>query len=792
MYKVSVILLLLFCSACLHQIAAQTPVVINGTNEDVRVPLSAITFYEDSTLHLTFDEVMEPAFERNFKPAPSTGYRVSTNKVSYWLKFSLTGEALQNLPWVLEVPDWHTRYIDLYQKDVNGQWHLSELGSYRPSSLKQVDHKNYILKIPQNIDTVAYVARLYSDMRNPFLFNVRTARFIFEYSTKEYLGLGVFYGFLLILIIYNLVIFSLRRKWINFYFSFYIIACIFLCTAEDGIGFQFFWPENPHFNFLVENYAIFFFLLGFLMYASSFLELPKRQPVFFKIIVVATLLNTLFHFFNIGAFQDDLISNSINIPFLLIFISAIRGIYLGFKPAKYFLIALCSTMVGVIVLYLRRNAYLDLNYVANYYLVFYVYALNVALLVELLVFFIAQTQKVRYDYLEKEAQMKESEAKFKSVFENSFDSKIIYDVEHDEIVDANQQAVQFFQCDKGCFLTCSMEDVLLLGNNKEEAYSDCVKRNIGTSFETFALVKGERKIECELSISSINKNNRELVVFSINDISQRKEAEHLVEKKIVEITNKNNELKKYINSNSELQNFAYVASHDMKQPLRSIKSFSTLLSKNLDKKGLLDQDVADFVHYIKTGVGNLESLIEDLLTHAKFTSEDSDFYDEVNLNDILLLVRYNLSKLIVDHDVILEIEELPDCIKVSKVKIIQLFQNMIANAIKFRKEEESCKIIIRSQEEEDHWVFSIQDNGIGIAKEYFEQIFVIFRKLHTPSQYKGSGIGLATCKKIVEQHGGDIWVDSEEGEGACFYFTISKKIAQRETPELPVADEEYA
>jgi len=245
---------------------------------------------------------------------------------------------------------------------------------------------------------------------------------------------------------------------------------------------------------------------------------------------------------------------------------------------------------------------------------------------------------------------------------------------------------------------------------------------------------------------------------------------------MLEITQKNEELRRYISSNSELESFAYVVSHDMKQPLRTINSFSNLLSKRLQKQKVLDAESTTYLNFINAGIENIQTLINDLLAHARNTSSGNLHFETHNLNNLLQTVQLNLNSQISENDVQLIVQHLPESLAICKVKINQLFQNLISNAIKFRKQDQACKINISAVEKSSFWLFQIQDNGIGIAKKNHDQIFQLFKKLHAQTAYKGSGVGLATCKKIVELHGGSIWVHSEEGMGTTFFFTIQKKL----------------
>jgi len=241
--------------------------------------------------------------------------------------------------------------------------------------------------------------------------------------------------------------------------------------------------------------------------------------------------------------------------------------------------------------------------------------------------------------------------------------------------------------------------------------------------------------------------------------------------KELELARKEKELAKLTSSNQQLESFAYVASHDLKEPLRSIGNFTQLLGKRLETK--LDDTDKEFFGFVTSGVKNMNSLIEDLLTYSRVNSGKNEVMN-INPKDSLSVVINSLNQRIIETDAQIEIKDLPEKIIGNPTKIKQLFQNLIANAIKFQNPELSPVIIVTGKEEKDQWVFSISDNGIGIKEEYYQKVFGIFTKLHHKSVYPGSGIGLSVCQRIVEQHDGEIWVDSVFGKGTNFHFSIAK------------------
>lgn len=221
-------------------------------------------------------------------------------------------------------------------------------------------------------------------------------------------------------------------------------------------------------------------------------------------------------------------------------------------------------------------------------------------------------------------------------------------------------------------------------------------------------------------------------------------------------------------SNSELKRFAYVASHDLQEPLNHVSNYVQLLEMRYKER--LDEDAKDFIGFAVEGVSLMQTLIDDVLVYSKVDNQGSEFTiteAQVSLGQALT----NLQKRIKDSNAeIVVIDSLPT-LKADPTQLMQLFQNLIVNAIKFRSAAPP-KIEIKVERQEDEWLFSVSDNGIGIDPQFGDRIFVIFQRLHTRDEYPGTGMGLAICKKIVECHRGKIWVESELGKGATFYFTI--------------------
>lgn len=221
-------------------------------------------------------------------------------------------------------------------------------------------------------------------------------------------------------------------------------------------------------------------------------------------------------------------------------------------------------------------------------------------------------------------------------------------------------------------------------------------------------------------------------------------------------------------SNEELQQFAYVASHDLQEPLRMVTSYLQLIENRYSDK--LDEDAHEFIGFAVDGAARMKALITDLLVYSRVDGGEKDF-EEFDMQLSLNKALADVAMIIEDSGAIVTYDSMPS-IRADRTQITQLFQNLISNALKFQREGTVPQVHVGVERKGDEWQFSVRDNGIGIAPQYVDRIFVIFQRLNRKDEYPGTGIGLAICKKVVERHGGRMWVESTVGEGTTFYFTI--------------------
>ena len=359
-----------------------------------------------------------------------------------------------------------------------------------------------------------------------------------------------------------------------------------------------------------------------------------------------------------------------------------------------------------------------------------------------------------------EKELRESEERYSTIVEESNDAIVIF--KGFKVVFANKKASELSGYPLEAVGSNALRFVKFDPNRLKEMFDIYRRRLVGeddvpSTTEIDIRNKDGHIIPAEASIAKIEYEGGPAEVIFMRDITERKQAEKEIKKTLEELKR----------SNEELEQFAYVASHDLQEPLRMISSYVQLLSRKY--KGKLDSDADDFIFFAVDGAKRMQKMIQDLLTYSRVGTHGRPFEPtecETVLNHALthLALRIEESGTQVTH------EKMPDVIA-DEVQLTQLFQNLIANAIKYN-DKDTPKIQVLVHKEGDEWLFSVKDNGIGIDSEYKDQVFQIFRRLPTDKEYEGSGIGLSVCRKIVERHGGRIWLESKPGEGTTFYFTI--------------------
>ena len=282
------------------------------------------------------------------------------------------------------------------------------------------------------------------------------------------------------------------------------------------------------------------------------------------------------------------------------------------------------------------------------------------------------------------------------------------------------------------------------------------------SFETQRMTKDDRLLDVWVTVTKlVDEVGRPVAIAKTErDITDRKRAEERLQREVDALAR----------SNKELEQFAYVASHDLQEPLRMVASFTQLLAQKYE--GQLDDKARKYIDYAVDGAVRMQRLINDLLTYSRIGTQGKP-PEPTDSHAVLDETLRNLQAAIQENRAIVTNDDLPT-VHVDASQLLQLFQNLVGNAVKFHGADPP-RIHVSARDLGREWVFSVKDNGIGIEPQYADRIFVIFQRLHTRDEYPGTGIGLALCKRIVDRHGGRIWFESEPGKGSTFFFTVPKR-----------------
>ncbi len=359
----------------------------------------------------------------------------------------------------------------------------------------------------------------------------------------------------------------------------------------------------------------------------------------------------------------------------------------------------------------------------------------------------------------------ESSRRHRQVTEKALDAFIEMDSDG-LITDWNAQAESTFGWSRSETIGQTLSQ-MIIPDRYREAHNNGLRMFLATGqgpvlnkrIEITALHRDGTEFPIELAVSAIRWGERRLFSAFVRDVTDQKRAQQELGRKVEELAR----------SNAELEQFAYVASHDLQEPLRMVASYTQLLAQRY--KGKLDADADEFIGFAVGGATRMQQLIQDLLSYSRVTSKGQSFQliDSKAACDNALK---NLQRSINDSNAVVRVGPLPTVLADAR-QLTQLFQNLIGNAVKYRNER-TPEIHVAAVPKVDQWVFSVRDNGIGIAPQHSERIFQMFQRLHTTNEYPGTGIGLAICRKIVERHGGNIWVEAQPGRGSTFVFTIPR------------------
>ena len=362
-----------------------------------------------------------------------------------------------------------------------------------------------------------------------------------------------------------------------------------------------------------------------------------------------------------------------------------------------------------------------------------------------------------------EAFLAQSEGRYRGLLEAAPDAMVVVNPAG-EIVLLNVQAEKQFGYRRDELVGQPVTNIIpegfaerLIADELRSA-EDALAQVIGTGIELVALRKDKTEFPIELMLSPLQSAEGILVTAAIRDISVRKAADETLLSTINELAR----------SNEELGQFAYIASHDLQEPLRMVASYTQLLSRRY--KGKLDSDADEFIAYAVDGANRMQRLIQDLLAYSRVGTA-AGALQPVDSEEALEQAVRNLTRAIEDSRAVVSHDPLPT-VMADEMQLTQLFQNLVGNAIKYQGSGTPV-VHVGAIRKGKKWVFSVKDNGLGIAPEYFDRIFGMFQRLHKREEFDGTGIGLAICKKIVERHGGTISVESEPGHGSTFRFTLN-------------------
>jgi PAS domain S-box-containing protein len=369
---------------------------------------------------------------------------------------------------------------------------------------------------------------------------------------------------------------------------------------------------------------------------------------------------------------------------------------------------------------------------------------------------------VRKDTKKHLAQM---EGRYRGLLEAAPDAMVVVN-QDGEIVLLNLQAEKQFGYRRDELVGQKVKNIIpegfaerLLADRLRSA-EDALAQQIGTGIELTGRRKNGSEFPIEIMLSPLESAEGILVTAAVRDITTRKKAEaHLLQK-----------VKELNRSNDELEQFAYIASHDLQEPLRMVASYTQLLSKRY--KGQLDSDADDFISFAVDGASRMQRLIQDLLAYSRVGTIAIDLLD-TSSEEALQQALINLRGAVAESGAIVTHDPLPTVLA-DETQLIHLFQNLVSNAIKYQNPGIPRVHISAAENSEKKWIFSVKDNGLGIDSQYFERIFGMFQRLHKREEFDGTGVGLAICKKIVERHGGSISVKSQVGQGSTFSFALGQ------------------
>jgi PAS domain S-box-containing protein len=384
--------------------------------------------------------------------------------------------------------------------------------------------------------------------------------------------------------------------------------------------------------------------------------------------------------------------------------------------------------------------------------------------------------KEQADALRKQAEvLQKAKQRFRSLLEAAPDAMVMCR-DDGEIVMVNSRTEVLFNCSRDKLISRKIGTLvpgwgLRLPEASDDDSGAALVEAAQPRAELIAFPENRAPFPVEITFSPLHTAEGVVITSAIRDISERKRTEEQIcqlnanlEERVMERT------EALMRSNEELQQFAYVASHDLQEPLRTVSIYAQLMAKRY--KGHLQGDADQFIRFMVEGAERMETLIHDLLEFSQVEARGADFFTQIDCENVLDAAIRNLTTLIEGSGAIITRDPLPG-VSGDAIQLTRLFQNLLVNSIKYRSAD-IPRIHVTAEGRDGEWLFSVKDNGIGIEAQYAEKVFGIFKCLQPRDRSSGSGMGLAICRKIVSRHEGRIWVESELGKGATFYFTFPK------------------
>ena len=401
---------LLSCSVlCLN---ATDTLFLSDKIEDYDIPLNCLGIFKDASRQLDIVQLTSPDYQALFCPPEVKNPHAFDQDAIYWVRFTIAGSILKEKGWILEAADPRIKNITVYHYSKKRSFIVGQsAGLQYTFDQKPYQHKNFVFDIPNDREEYTFYIRIESNTESALLFRVRSYQFFTAYALSEYYLLGIFYGILFIMALYNLLMFFTFRERLYFYYFLYVISCILITFAEDGLGFHYIWNNFPEFNYYIINFSPLLFLISFAIYSIAFLDLQERLPSIFYTIIGVTSLTSIYFLVQIYLGYYGRNVNAYIIPFTLIYISGLVRWMQGARSAMFYSFAYTFTLIAVYINALRFNKLIEWDNI------FTIYMLNFSLVIEVLLLSLAQADRFRSIKLEKEKAQQKAIEKLKELSE---------------------------------------------------------------------------------------------------------------------------------------------------------------------------------------------------------------------------------------------------------------------------------------------------------------------------------------------------------------------------------------